>query len=327
MLSGIRGCGQLVCLVVLLCRTTATYSSDSAHAAGFQKELDAILANARQVSRPTDADTDLGEDDAVEDSQPPQKWAGHWTTDMGLLRMVQIDREVHGKFEDSVNQSATASSFLGVITTDPHTLVGEIALTSGQAGFKVTLEDGGIFRGFWWWSDARNKVPWSGKRTLELNQTSQFGGAVSVHGDIAATGVVAAAAVSSSTLTSPRRQHSLPYLLSALSCHWKRTQLDAACGATEDPDASSSTWGGMANVKSAKVEDEALKVSFSTAYAGSPVCFVSFAGKETTLDYSIDTHPDYALIFLKKNGCCATAWKTFDGKFSLMCHGATSQIS
>jgi hypothetical protein len=305
---------------------TLAYSGVS-HGVAFQNELDAILATARSSrAEPDDADTDLGEGNEIEDTtKAPQNWAGHWSTDMGLLRMVQIDREVHGQFEDSVNQSATAHSFLGVITTDPRTLVGEIALTAGQAGFKITLNNRGLFRGFWWWSDARDKVPWSGKRTLQLNQTSHFGGAVSVHGDMTATGVVKAAALGSSTLTSPSRQESLPYLLSALSCHWKRTQLDPSCGAAEDPDVSGSSWGGMANVKAVEVEEEALKIEFSTAYAGSPICFVSFGGKETTLDYSIDTNPDHAKIFLKKNGCCATAWKNFDGKFSLICHGATSQ--
>ena len=61
--------------------------------------------------------------------------------------------------------------------------------------------------------------------------------------------VVDAAAVLSSTLTYPSRQQALPYLMSALSCRWERTQLEPSCGAAEEAEASASTWGGMANIK------------------------------------------------------------------------------
>ena len=117
-----------------------------------------------------------------------------------------------------------------------------------QAGFKLSLDKPEEFRGFWWWEDSKDKMPWSATRSTALNETAQFEGAITVHGDVEATGVLGAAGIQSSTVTTPTVQESLGYQISAISCHWKRTELDPSCGAPSSKQPSS-TWGGMANVK------------------------------------------------------------------------------
>eukprot|EP00658_Telonema_sp_P-2_P059532 TRINITY_DN4853_c0_g1_i6.p1 TRINITY_DN4853_c0_g1~~TRINITY_DN4853_c0_g1_i6.p1 ORF type:complete len:328 (-),score=91.17 TRINITY_DN4853_c0_g1_i6:332-1246(-) len=279
------------------------------------------LTTARSASAPRDRDVDLGEGTgAVSSGMGPSPWTGTWETDIGVLALSQIDRQVQGRFDEA----RSGISLYGIVTTDPSTLVGEIRMVAGSGGFKVSLDEQGVFRGFWWWPDSSDKMPWSGKRGIAANLTAEFKGTVEVHGDVTSRGMLTGAAVRSSTMTSPSIQESQPYLLSAVSCNWRRTELDPTCG-TADGKGAGSTWGGLANVNNVASTTDGLKVEFETVYAGDPICFVSFGGKHTKLDYSVDTHPEYAEIFLKKNGCCESTWKEFDGKFSLVCHGAAAQ--
>ena len=53
------------------------------------------------------------------------------------------------------------------------------------------------------------------------------------------------------------------------------------------------------------MDGDKLVVSFSALYMGSPFCFVSFGGAETTNHYSLNAHPDRVDIFLKKKAGCA----------------------
>ena len=88
----------LVLVVLVFCRAVED---------GFEKELKAILANARTQGGD---DTDLGEgwlhpgdyrlDHAGDQLSSPSStssspWAGHWKTDMGVLMLTQIEREVN----------------------------------------------------------------------------------------------------------------------------------------------------------------------------------------------------------------------------------------
>jgi len=279
---------------------------------GFQAEIDTILADARASRRISDMDTDLGESQSAESDE--LGWAGEWKTDMGQLILTQVDREVYGTFESS----STATSLLGIITSDPSTLVGEIQMSQGQAGFKLVLNKD-KWTGAWWWPNSKDKMPWTAGRSEELNSTVAFDGPINVGGSIEAQGMLGASGLQSSTLTTPSTQESLAYMISAVSCGWRRVALDPSCGAGEG-----ATWGGMANVKGVSAEGPSLNVQFTKGYAGSPICFVSFGGKNTKLDYSIDTSPGGVSIFLNKNGCCSSEWQEFDGKFSLMCHGAAA---
>lgn len=163
-----------------------------------------------------------------------------------------------------------------------------------------------------------------------MNETSTFSGNMDVEGDIKATGIkasgsVSAGGISSSTITSPRVQKATSYLLSGVSCHWQRKEFDKACGTVSKGVApATASWGGQANFKSAKATGSKLTIQFTRPYSGSPFCFVSFGGADTTNSYSINAYTDRVEIHLKKKGCCSMNWADFDEKVSLVCHGAGS---
>jgi len=253
------------------------------------------------------------------------RWAGRWETDMGVLLLEQIDREVYGKFEER------KGSIAGIVTTDPRVLIGQLTQVASTGGFKIEqghqndAKQAQKFAGHWWKSGSKDRLPWSGKQSFAANESQHFYGDVQIDGalrpgSVEASGTFSAArGISSATIAQPSSQSQMPYLLSGINCKWKRTAFDSACGQSGKTAAS---WGGFSNIKGATAQGNELTVAFNRSYAGAPFCFVSFGGAETMASYSLDAKPNTAHIFLKRKGCCAMDWSEFAEHVSLVCHGA-----
>lgn len=247
-------------------------------------------------------------------------WAGRWETDMGSLLLEHIGREVFGKLEQS------KGAFSGVTTTDPGVTIGQLHMTAFKGGFRIKLqgENAQEFSGYWWRTGSKERMPWSGQRAVPKNDTAMVYGDMNVEGrlnveSVSVSGPVSAAGLISSTITQPSAQANLPYLLSGVNCHWKKSSFEDC---ESDSNSGESSWGGYANVERTAADGAKLSVFFSQAYMGRPFCFVSFGGADTTNQYSVDAYTNKVDIFLKKKGCCAMDWSEFEGIVALICHGS-----